>query len=114
MTGEQELRVSIVRGGGVGGFVTRAELSSAALGPDDRRQLHRAVAGSGLRQLAGHTAGAPAHPDELRYRIAVTSPHGAVAADFCEHELTPPLRTLIDWVEGRPQVERTVGAAGGD
>lgn len=113
MTGVPELRISIARGGGVGGFVTRTELSSSALEPEDRRRLHQEVAGSGLKQLAGHTADGPAHPDELNYRIAVESPHGAVSADFCEHELTPPLRALLDWVEGRPEAQRTVGAPGG-
>jgi hypothetical protein len=88
------VKVSIVRGGGIGGIATRTELASEALPEDARRRLETLAA-----SVVPAASARAAHPDETRYRVTVDT----VSATYTESSLPPPVRELIEFVRARPE-----------
>jgi hypothetical protein len=95
------MKVSIVRGGGVGGMATRTLLESAALPEPDAQALSSHVQAA----LGGGDAPAPAaaSPDDLLYEIAVDDAGNQVTRRYTESSLPEPVRQLVEWVDGRPE-----------
>jgi hypothetical protein len=94
------MRLTIVRGGGLGGFSTRTELDAAKL-PADAAQAYagklRAAAGAQSRGAA------PAHPDETSYELTIDAGGGPKVLRFTESTLPEEIRQLIAWVDSRPE-----------
>jgi hypothetical protein len=88
------VKVSIVRGGGIAGIVTRTELSSERLPEEARRRFESLAA-----QVAPGTLSGAAHADELLYRVTVDD----VTATYTESTLPEPVRALIEFVRERPE-----------
>lgn len=105
------MKVSVVRGGGIGGFVTRTELDSQRLSAGDSKALAEQV----KRALAVSDASAPGErsPDELLYTIAVDDGDGGRTAHFSEQTLPEEVRELIAWIDSRPEREDRIEPAGG-
>ncbi len=105
------MKVSIVRGGGVGGFVTRTELDSEALPADDSRTL----AGKVERALACSESSASGErfPDELLYTVEVDDEGGERTLRFSEQTLPEQVRELVAWVDSHPQRQDRMEPAGG-
>jgi hypothetical protein len=94
------VKVSIVRGGGLAGIVTRTELTSEALPEDARRRLETLAA-----QVAPASGARPAHADELLYRVTIDG----VTATHTESDLPDPVRALIEFVSERPERQDALG-----
>jgi len=107
--GAHDLRLTVVRGGGVAGIVVRSELTAGDLPADDHRHLLAALARCRMDDLSAR-APAPGggQPDELRYELSLTSSLGDCSVRLGERELPPAVRSLIDWIDGLPQVTRAV------
>jgi hypothetical protein len=103
------MKLSVVRGGGLAGIVTRTQVSSDDLPPDAARALHEHVRRSGLRALPAELAPDKPHPDELHYEITVEhggETHTVRAADTA---LPDEVRDLVAWVDALPQRRETIG-----
>ena len=91
--------VTIVRAGGLAGFVRRTELDSTALPPD-------AVAA--LRELVDRLPTDPAPavvaaPDELRYELTLDDDGVTTTLRPTEQTLSESERLLIAFVDGRSE-----------
>jgi hypothetical protein len=102
------VRVSIVRGGGVAGITTHTELDSAQLHANDAADLHRLA---GAATLDEPVSPAGRGPDELQYEIAVDDDAGHRSARYSESGLPDPVRTLIGWIDTRPETTTRVAPA---
>jgi hypothetical protein len=95
------VKVAILRGGGVAGFVTRTELESAclpeALRPEFERQLQRALEAN----LPSHVASGEV--DEPRYEISLDNGDEPITLRFTDRDVPEPVRALIDWTDGRSE-----------
>lgn len=100
--GGRPLTLTIVRGGGVAGLVTRTEIDGDELAPAEAAELRERVAASGLRGLASGSA-APAHPDEQRYELTVRDGDGDHVVRLGERELPDGVRALVEWADGHPR-----------
>jgi hypothetical protein len=94
------MKVSIVRGGGVGGMATRTLLDSEALPAADAATLSTHVQGAELGQ-----APAPATriPDDQSYEISVDDGGNQVAQRYTDSNLPDGARRLVEWVDSRPE-----------
>ncbi len=94
------MKVTIVRGGGVGGMTTRTQLESDALPAADAQTLAAHVQGAALQ--AGAAPG-PRSPDALLYEISVNDGGSDVTQRFTEDSLPEGVRQLVQWVDSRPE-----------
>ena len=105
------MKVSIVRGGGLAGIVTRTEVESDALAADDERMLREHAARLGALELE-----APAHeeavPDSLSYEITIEDDGETQQMRLFDEQLSEPLRALIEWVASVPEREERIEAPG--
>jgi len=94
------MKVTIVRGGGVGGMTTRTQLESDALPAADAQTLSSHVQGAALQ-----TGAAPGtrSPDALLYEISVNDAGNDVTQRFTEDTLPEGVRQLVQWVDSRPE-----------
>jgi hypothetical protein len=94
------MKLSIVRGGGLAGIVTRTELDADRLPQDARVALEQKVASIGA---LGHPAPPASLPDELHYEVTIEDGRGKRAVHFSDSNLPKPLRELIEWADTRPE-----------
>jgi hypothetical protein len=103
------VKLSVVRGGGLAGIVTRTEVSSDDLPPAKATELDEQIERSGLRALPPKLEPEKPSPDELRYDITVEhagAKHTVRAADTV---LPDGVRDLIAWLDALPQRRETIG-----
>ena len=105
------MKVSIVRGGGVGGFVTRTELDSEALPAGDSSTLAE-IAKQALASSEAPSSGERL-PDELLYTIEVDDGGEERTLQFSEQTLPEPVRELIEWIDSHPERDDRLEPAGG-
>ena len=90
--------VTIVRGGGLGGFVRRTELDSALLPP---------AAAARLRELVGALPWDPPQsvpsPDQLLYELTVVDDDLSRSVRTTDQSLAETERLLTVFVDGRPE-----------
>jgi Emfourin len=101
------LKLTITRGGGLAGITRQTELASDALPDDDAATLHEKVEGS--EWLHEETREAPqVHPDEMTYEVTVEHEGRTTTRRFTEQTLPESLRSLIVWVDGRPERSQSI------
>ncbi len=100
------MKVSILRGGGLAGIVTRTELDADRLPPDAARALEKLVASAGPLEEPAQAASQSSLPDELQYEVTLEDEHGRQTAHFGDTTIPQPVRTLVEWADARP--ERTM------
>jgi hypothetical protein len=105
------LKVSIVKGGGIAGVVTRTELATDALSPGDAAEFHDKVAASGVLEAAGAKSRGAAYPDESQYEVTVEDEEGTHSARFGEADLPDPVRSLIAFTESHPARQEAIERA---
>jgi hypothetical protein len=94
------MRVSIIRGGGVGGLTTRTDLDDSSLRENDRALFNQRL------EDAIETSSSPPRqrlPDELQYEITLDSSKTTKTLRYSETDLPEPVRGLINWVDERPE-----------
>jgi hypothetical protein len=101
------LKLTITRGGGLAGITRQTELASDALPDDDAATLHDQVAGAEwLHEEARETP--EVHPDEMSYEVTVEHEGRTTTQRFTEQTLPESLRSLIAWVDGRPERSQSI------
>jgi hypothetical protein len=103
------MRVTVVRGGGLAGLVTRTELDDAALPPADAAALREHAQRAGLLGDAPATAAPTTHPDEMQYELRVEDAGKTRALRFSDTTLPDPARELLQWIDARPERSERVG-----
>jgi hypothetical protein len=104
------VKLTVIRGGGFAGLSNQSELSSDALPPAEATKLSELVEGAGLlEQPEPREAEAPpAHPDELSYEVSVEHEGRAQTLRFTEQTLPDSVRSLIAWVDSRPEQHKSL------
>ena len=101
------MKLTITRGGGLAGITRQTELASDALPDDDAATLHDQVAGAEwLHEEAREAPGV--HPDEMSYEVTVEHEGRTTTQRFTEQTLPESLRSLIAWVDGRPERSQSI------
>lgn len=101
------MKLTITRGGGLAGITRQTELASDALPDDDAATLHDQVAGA--EWLHEEAREAPeVHPDEMSYEVTVEHEGRTTTQRFTEQTLPESLRSLIAWVDGRPERSQSI------
>jgi hypothetical protein len=100
------MKLSIVRGGGLSGLVTRTELDTDRLSAETASSLEEKLAGAG--ELAESAAPEGRHPDEMSYEVTVEDDSGRRSARFTDSTLPEPLRSLIAWADSQPESTTSV------
>ncbi len=101
------MKLTITRGGGLAGIARQTELASDALPDDDAATLHDQVAGAEwLHEEAREAPGV--HPDEMSYEVTVEHEGRTTTQRFTEQTLPESLRSLIAWVDGRPERSQSI------
>ena len=97
------MRVSIVRGGGVAGFATRTELESTRLAQDERSEfetrLRRALV------IDPQSSSVAALDGDPSCEVTLDDGEARKTMRFSESSLPAPIRSLIDWTDGRSERE---------
>jgi hypothetical protein len=106
------LKLTIVKGGGIAGVVTRTELASDALSPDDAAQLRDKVADSGVLEATTPETRERSMPDAQQYELTVEQDDGTHSVRLGEAELPDSVRSLIAFAESHPKREETIERAG--
>jgi len=103
-------KLSIVRGGGLAGMVTKTELSSDKLSDDDAVLLRERSDEAGLLAPAPARAGGGDHPtaDEFSYEVTVVRDGNSQTVQVNEGTMSDALKSLLSWVEQHPQTAQTI------
>lgn len=109
--GRGSLKVSVVRGGGLTGLVITTSVDSAALSREDADTLRTRVDGAALADLPPTTS-RPGQPDAESYRITVEDNGQRNTIVLTERDVSPPVRSLISWVESAPGRQESVNPPG--
>jgi hypothetical protein len=96
------MKVTIVRGGGIGGMTTRTTLESGTLPAAEAQALTSRVRGAALHEERPPES-SPRTPDDLLYEIAVDDAGHQVAQRFTDAAMPDEVRRLVEWVDARPE-----------
>jgi len=104
---DPDLSVAIIRGGGVGGFLTRTAVSADSLPAEAASGLRRRVRSVSV-DAASAQAARPSgrHPDELLYQVVIDDAGERTTLELAESQLPDSVRDLAEYVDTRP--ERTL------
>src|SRR5262249_11364550 len=103
------MKLTIVRGGGLAGMVTRTELSSDALPVEEASRLREMIQQSGLLALPQVITSEERHPDQLQYELTVEDAGQQRTVRVSESALPESVRSLIAWVDSVPQRQDRIG-----
>jgi hypothetical protein len=106
------MRLSVVRGGGVAGMVTRTELDAAGLPPDAAAELHGLLGRAGLVADAPTAPSPTNHPDEQQYELRLEDEGVTRTVRVSDTTMPEPVRELLQWIDARPEREETIGPPG--
>jgi hypothetical protein len=93
------VKLTITRGGGLGGIPATTVLDGARLSPGDARRL-----GEEVHAIVPADPPARRLPDETLYRLTVADGE-PVEASYTDQTLPEDVRRLIAWVDEHPQRE---------
>ena len=102
------LKLTITRGGGLAGLTRQTELASDALPDDEAANLHDQVAGAEWLQEDAAREAPTGHPDEMSYEVTVEEQGQTTTRRFTEQTLPESLRSLIAWVDSRPEHSQSI------
>ncbi|MHA7270927.1 protealysin inhibitor emfourin [Arthrobacter sp. HLT1-20] len=96
------MKLTIRRGGGLAGMVTRTELDGQALPKTAAEDFAGVVARANLA-LQPATPPARNWPDALLYDISLEQTGPPVSVHYTDETLPETVRQLLAWVDGRPE-----------
>ena len=99
--------MTITRGGGLAGITRQTELASDALVDDDAAKLHEQVEGADWLHVEAREAPG-LHPDEMSYEVTVEDQGQTTTRRFTDRTLPESLRSLIAWVDARPERSQSI------
>jgi Emfourin len=92
------MRVSVVRGGGLGGLARTTTADTDRLAPADRQELAALVRQAGLLDAPAPASPGEPEPDRFTYTVTVEDQGHERRARFSERSLPGEVRNLINWV----------------
>lgn len=92
------VRVSVVRGGGLGGLVLSSTADTERLSLRDRQKLAVLVERAGLRDAPPAPEPGEPRPDRFTYAVTVEDEGSTWRATYSEQSLPAEVRDLISWV----------------
>lgn len=95
------MKLSVIRGGGVAGVVTKTEVESDDLSRENDETLHKMVQDAGVFELH-ETAEGPSHPDELSYELSVEHEGRRHTVRLRDSTMPEAVRSLISWASSVP------------
>ncbi|HEX8068055.1 MAG TPA: protealysin inhibitor emfourin [Thermoleophilaceae bacterium] len=107
------MKVSVVRGGGLAGLVTRTAVEADALDPEHAGELRSRVERAGVLDMPEEPPAGERGPDELAYSLTVEADGRERTVRMPEHALPDSVRELIDWIDAVPGREESIGPPGG-
>jgi hypothetical protein len=107
------VKISIVRGGGLAGMVTRTTLDADDLSGPDAATLRAKVDQAGVfgPHGTGTRPGRP-QPDRFSYELTVEDEDKRQTLRLPEQDLSPQLQDLITWVNHAPARRQEVRPPG--
>jgi len=106
------MKLSVVRGGGLAGMVTRTELASDKLSAEDAKALHEKVAGAGLLEPHTDAPSPPSHPEDLSYELTVEHEGRTRTVRLRESAMPEEVRSLIEWSDSLPERQMVIEPPG--
>jgi hypothetical protein len=106
------MKLSVVRGGGLAGIVTRTELATNVLPPEAERALREQVAQSGLLDLTESASPSEPAADALQYEITLEDQGETQRVRLSEEDLPDSVRSLIAWIDSVPEREERLEPPG--
>ena len=101
------LRIHFERTGGLAGLRMVATMDSAALSPEEARELAALVAGAGFFDLPAVMTETVPSADRFRYRLTVETPEQSHTVTVDEGAVPDALRPLLDWLTAAARQART-------
>ncbi len=92
-------------------MLTRTELGADALPSADAEAFEKHVREAGL--MAAKAAPGPARPDQLALEVTVEEGGRSRTARMSEETMPEAARSLIEWIDSRPEREVRVEPPGG-
>jgi hypothetical protein len=106
------MKLSVKRGGGVAGFVTRTDLETEALSPEDAETLQVKVEEAGVREMTDEPRSAPAQPGDLAVEVTIEDEGDVHTVRLSEAELPESVRSLIAWADQHPESKTGIATPG--
>jgi hypothetical protein len=106
------MKVSIVRGGGIAGLVTKTAVDGDSLPSEEAEQLRAKVEESGVFDLPARLTADSPQPDRFNYEVTVQDEgreHTVVAS---EEALPEGVRELVSYVKSVPGRKDEIGPPG--
>lgn len=103
-----EMKISVVRGGGIAGLTSRVHLATEALPGEEARALEGRVRKSRLLTMPEPPRPSTRHADQLLYAVTVDDGGSERTLHFSDETMSEELRSLIEWVDSHPKGEREV------
>ena len=107
------MKLSVVRGGGIGGFVKTTEVTDDALPAEEAQQLKEKVEQAGVLRMADAPDPKQSVPDELQYEFVVEDEGRLHKVSLSESALTDDLRSLLAWADSSPHKKQRIEPPGG-
>jgi hypothetical protein len=102
------VKVTIVRGGGLGGISTRTELDDDGLPDDDSRRRFADVVGRAKPHARTPAPAGRSVPDQTLYEVQLDDGKDEVKARFDDQNLPEEVRHLVEWVDARPEKKHRI------
>jgi hypothetical protein len=106
------MKLSVKRGGGVAGFVTRTDLETDALSPEDARTLLEKIDEAGVRGMTDEPRSGPAHPGDLPVEVTIEDEGEVHTVRLTEAALPESVRSLITWADRHPASKTGIASPG--
>jgi protein-tyrosine-phosphatase len=106
------MKVSIVRGGGLAGLVTKTVVDSDSLPAEEAERLLATVEGADFFHLPRKLTTGPPQADRFDYAVTVEDEHREHTVQASEQALPEGVRELVSYVERVPGREEEIGPPG--
>lgn len=103
------MKVSIVRGGGLAGLVTKTAVDADSLPPEEAEQLRAKVEEAGVFDLPSKLTTDSPQPDRFSYEVTVQDEGREHTITASEEALPDSVRDLVSYVKNVPGREDEVG-----
>ncbi len=107
------MRVELIRGGGLGGFVTRTEVVGDDLPAERLEELRARVREAGLLEAPPLAPPVERHPDEIQYELTFEHAGERRTVRVGETTMSDATRGLIAWVDAAPERREQIEPPGG-